>query len=597
MTNDAALLEALPVAIYTTDAEGRLTSFNEAAAQLWGRRPVLGSEKWCGALRLYLPDGSPLPHDRSALALSLREGRNFPGLEAICERPDGTRLSFLTYPTLLRDEQGQVTGAINLLIDATDRRQAEIDSARLAAIVSSSDDAIVSKSLDGIVTSWNAGAARIFGYSAEEMIGQPIFRIIPDELRAEEKQIIARLQAGERVDHFDTVRIAKDGRRVDVSLTISPLRDKTGKVVGASKIARDVTERKQSEALQRLLFDELNHRVKNTLASIQAIASQSLRRAASPAEFVSSFNGRIQALARAHDLLVEGRMTGADIMSILREQVLFGGSDGERIICAGPFLKLEPKAAVQLALVLHELSTNARKYGALSSLDCTIDIGWRTQQEPAPTLLLEWHEHGVPNVAPPSSRGFGMTMIERSLEANGGGATVTYGPDGLLWRIRMPLPKEDPFDRAIVVPPGLELDRVGLPPRPAPPGLAGRRIMVIEDEPLLAMDIEAALEELGCVVVGPAGNLAAARRLVADGVVDAALLDANLGGKPVDELAEALAAKGIPFIFATGYERGELPARFASIPILAKPFSPEQLGRRLEMLLGVGVSRAFEMGK
>lgn len=328
MTNDAALLEALPVAIYTTDAEGRLTSFNEAAAQLWGRRPMLGSETWCGALRLFLPDGSPLPHDRSALARSLREGRNFPGLEAICERPDGTRISFLTYPTLLRDEQGQVTGAINLLIDATDRRQAEIDSARLAAIVSSSDDAIVSKSLDGIVTSWNAGAERIFGFSAEEMIGQPIFRIIPDELRAEEKQIIARLQAGERVDHFDTVRIAKDGRRVDVSLTISPLRDKTGKVVGASKIARDVTERKQSEALQRLLFDELNHRVKNTLASIQAIASQSLRRAASPAEFVSSFNGRIQALARAHDLLVEGRMTGADIMSILREQVLFGGSDG-----------------------------------------------------------------------------------------------------------------------------------------------------------------------------------------------------------------------------------------------------------------------------
>ena len=152
-------------------------------------------------------------------------------------------------------------------------------SARLASIVESSDDAIISKDLDGTVTSWNVGASRIFGYYADEMIGQPITRIIPPELHNEEEEILARLKRGERIEHYETTRVAKDGSRLDISLTISPLRDKHGVVVGASKVARDVTERKRAEKLQRLLIDELNHRVKNTLAMIQAISSQSLRHA------------------------------------------------------------------------------------------------------------------------------------------------------------------------------------------------------------------------------------------------------------------------------------------------------------------------------
>src|SRR5690606_16518016 len=133
------------------------------------------------------------------------------------------------------------------------------------------------KTLDGRVTSWNAGAQRIFGYTAEEMIGQSVLRLIPPELRSEEEDMLSRLKNGERIEHFDTIRVTKDGRRIHVSLTVSPLRDRSGQIVGASKIARDVTERKQAEDMQRLLFNELNHRVKNMLAAIQAIASQSLR--------------------------------------------------------------------------------------------------------------------------------------------------------------------------------------------------------------------------------------------------------------------------------------------------------------------------------
>jgi len=170
VTNSQELLETLPVAIYTTDAAGRLTFFNQAAADLWGRRPQLGVDQWCGALRLYWADGRPLAHSDCPMAVALKQGKPVRGLEAIAERPDGSRVRFVPFPTLLHDESGQLTGAFNLLMDVTERYDAELASARLGAIVVSSDDAIVSKTLDGIVTSWNAGACNIFGYDEGEMI-------------------------------------------------------------------------------------------------------------------------------------------------------------------------------------------------------------------------------------------------------------------------------------------------------------------------------------------------------------------------------------------------------------------------------------------
>ena len=168
------------------------------------------------------------------------------------------------------------------------------------------------------------------------MIGQPILRIIPPELHDEEVEILARLRRGERIEHFDTVRLAKDGRRVDISLAVSPIRDSSGRVTGASKVARDVTERKEAEKLQRLLVDELNHRVKNTLATVQAIASHSLRRARNSEDFVSSFTGRVQALARAHHLLTERTWRGADVADLVREQVVLGVVESNRVAFSGP---------------------------------------------------------------------------------------------------------------------------------------------------------------------------------------------------------------------------------------------------------------------
>jgi len=245
------MIDALPVAVYTTDSQGRLTHFNSAAVEFSGQVPELGTDRWCVSWKLYNPDGTPLPHDECPMAVSLKEGRIIHGAEAIAERPDGTRRWFTPFPTPLRDAQGRVVGGINMLMDITEHKNAEREMAHMAAIVASSSDAIVSKTLTGIVTSWNNSAEEMFGYTAEEMIGQPILRLIPPDRRDEEDLILSRLRAGERIEHYETVRMTKSGQHLNVALTISPIRDRSGRITGASKIARDITESKRAEELLR----------------------------------------------------------------------------------------------------------------------------------------------------------------------------------------------------------------------------------------------------------------------------------------------------------------------------------------------------------
>ena len=245
------MIDALPAAIYTTDAEGRLTHFNPAAIDFSGREPELGTDQWCISWKLYHPDGRPMPHDECPMAVALKGGQVIKGTEAIAERPDGSRRWFIPFPTPLWDHQGKIVGGINMLLDITERKDAERATSLLAAIVDSSDDAIISKNLDGTITSWNKGAERLFGYTVPEAVGQHITLIVPWERRAEEEDILRRLARGERVDHFETVRRRKDGGTFDVSLTISPLHESSGRVVGASNIARDISERKRIERALR----------------------------------------------------------------------------------------------------------------------------------------------------------------------------------------------------------------------------------------------------------------------------------------------------------------------------------------------------------
>jgi PAS domain S-box-containing protein len=252
------LLDALPAAIYTTDALGRITFYNKAAAELWGTRPELGKSEWCGSWRLYRTDGAALPHDQCPMAITLKENREVRGVEAIAERPDGTRVNFIPYPTLLYDGSGGIAGAINTLVDTT-RQRAEEYAQRLASIIESTDDAVISKDLDGTITSWNRGAQAIFGYTADDVVGKPITILIPAERLDEEPTILARIRSGERIDHYETVRRRKDGSLIDISVTVSPIKNAGGKVIGASKIARDITVSRRARLEIAELREQLAH--------------------------------------------------------------------------------------------------------------------------------------------------------------------------------------------------------------------------------------------------------------------------------------------------------------------------------------------------
>lgn len=258
------LLDTLPVAAFTCDADGLITYFNQEAAKAWGRQPLLNdpADRFCGSFRLFsTEDGSLIPHADCWMARALREGKSYNCCEIIIERSDGTRVVGLAHANPIHDETGKLVGAVNVVVDISDRVRAEEMQARLAAIVESSDDAIVSKSREGRIVSWNRGAERLFGYTAEEAIGQLITLIVPEDKLDEERVFLEKLWRGERIDHIETIRVNKKGERLDISLTVSPMRDGSGRIIGASKVARDITDRKRADQSILTLKDELAHQL------------------------------------------------------------------------------------------------------------------------------------------------------------------------------------------------------------------------------------------------------------------------------------------------------------------------------------------------
>nr|WP_298719684.1 PAS domain S-box protein [uncultured Steroidobacter sp.] len=314
------LLEALPAAVYTTDAAGRITFYNKAAVEMAGRTPSAG-EQWCVTWRLYTPDGVPLPHDQCPMAIALKEDRPVRGAEAIAERPDGTRVPFVPFPTPLHDADGKLIGAINMLVDISDRKHAE--------------------------------------------------------------------------------------------------------------------------NRQKVLIDELNHRVKNTLATVQSLAMQTARHAGSLPGFVDKFQARLMALARAHDLLTESRWEHAPLQA-LASQLLAPMADAApgRVSIGGPPIALTPRAAVALTMAINELATNAAKYGSLSSDEGTLLLQWSLRDSPEgrAMLAIEWREHGGPAVLAPTRRGFGRRLMQRCIETDlRGSLDLNFDAEGLRCQMMIPI--------------------------------------------------------------------------------------------------------------------------------------------------------------
>jgi PAS domain S-box-containing protein len=327
---------------------------------------------------------------------------------------------------------GTITAYGTVTRNLTESKLAEERLSSLASIVESSDDAIVSKNLYGVITTWNRGAERIFGYTAEEAVGRPITIVIPENRQSEEREILTRIRRGERIDHFETIRQRKHGSLITVSLTVSPVKNAEGKIVGASKVARDITEQKLSQEKIATLAREAEHRSKNLLSSVQAVVNFS--NSDTPEGLKEVIQGRIQALANVHSLFVETRWIGAEISAIATQELApYCEENQGRVSIDGPPTLLEPTVAQAIAVTLHELATNAAKYGSLSDAKGHIDLKW--QHKTDGQLILRWTETGGPAVQKPTHQGFGSRVIERMIGQLRGKVQFDWLQEGLVCEI------------------------------------------------------------------------------------------------------------------------------------------------------------------
>ncbi len=436
-----ALLAALPVAVYTTDADGYITAYNAAAARLWGRKPALGQARWCGSLLLFRPDGTAMALDECPLATALRSGDAPSSAEALLERPDGGRVPFLAYPTLLRDADGKVTGAVNTLVDISDRKRQEDLQPRLSAIVASSHDAIISKDLNGIITSWNESAERVFGYAADEIVGQSVMTLIPPDRAEEEPRIIERIRRGEVVDHFETIRRRKDGTLIPISLTISPIRAADGRITGVSKIARDISDRRESEQRIRALLREVNHRVKNQFAVILSMIRETNSRTADPVQFERLVRERIMALSRSHDLMVQSDWRGAQMADLVLAHLRPTG-DEDLLALAGPPVMLNAMAVQYIGMAVLELVMNSAREGTLARGTGRIVVEWAVEADASGVerLAVRWSEPYDRPALYAEQGGFAALVLAKVTPAAvSGTAALSMDGEMLTWTLSAPL--------------------------------------------------------------------------------------------------------------------------------------------------------------
>jgi two-component sensor histidine kinase len=338
--------------------------------------------------------------------------------------------------------------------------------------------------------------------------------------------------------------------------------------VRISGVTTDVTDRKEADERQVLLAREVDHRARNALAVIQSIIR--LTRAKTVDDYVLTVEGRIKALARAHTLLSDSRWRGADLGTLVSDE-LAPYRAGDKIEIAGPNIALLPAMAQGLALALHELATNAAKHGALSSLKGRLRLSWQLLPD---VLTLQWEENGGPQIKTPSARSFGLKVIRASIEQQlGGKANFDWDVNGLRCSFSIPL-------REMAKPPQTRAARNG----GAANGAAIEfkmidkpRVLLVEDEALVGIMIQECLTEFGFQTVGPVCTASDALASAEHGHFDAAILDINLGDGSVYQVAEILSARGVPFIFVTGYDSESVDSRFSDIPILQKPIERQML--------------------
>jgi len=436
---------------------------------------------------------------------------------------------------------------------------------RFAAAINAVSDAFYAMDPDWRIVVFNAAAERYFGFPASEVLDRNLWDVFPQGRGGKYEEVCLRAKEGVR-STLIMPSVLRPGRSVEI--TVAPWDG------GVCVAITDITDRKSREAQVSQLMREVNHRSKNLLAVVQAVARQTA--AKSPREFVASFEQRLLALAKAQDLLVQGQWRHVGFEDLVRAELgHFASLIGRRIILDGPDIAVSAAAAQSFGMAFHELATNAAKYGALSNDVGAVTITWRLEEPSgaARHLFVEWREIGGPTVSPPISKGFGATvigpMVRSGLSAE---VDVMFEPAGLIWRVRSEA-------NSIVMPRPPQQNRTSQPgaaSRMEPAGQRGR-ILIVEDEPLVGMEIAEALEQAGFTVVGPAASTRDALALLASHGCDGAVLDVNLGSETSEPLALKFSSEGVPFVTLTGYAPDQTPAAFVGAPLLTKPIVTELL--------------------
>jgi two-component sensor histidine kinase len=429
---------------------------------------------------------------------------------------------------------------------------------------------------------WDEGQYHIFGVDRDR--DRDRTKLTLDDMRAmihpedwdRLQEIGQSISRGARTSQTEFRVLRPDGTVRWCIGTAAASLDDADRVVRISGVTLDITDRKEADERQDLLAREVDHRARNALAVVQSIVR--LTRASSIESYGAAVEGRIKALARAHALLSESRWQGADLRALVVEELApYRVGDTDKVSIEGPDVSLLPHLAQGLALALHELATNAAKYGALSSAAGTVELSW---QRTAEWLILRWVERGGPPVTPPATRSFGLKVIRAGVEQQLDGKVVfDWQPQGLA--CTMSIPQRDPARREAA--PGQSKDGAAAPA----PTQNGRRVLLVEDEALVAMMIQECLTECGHSVIGPINRAADALSAAKDGDFDAAILDINLGDGMAYPVAEILSARGVPFVFLTGYDAEMIDGRFGEVPILQKPIERQMLEK---IFVGKGVN-------
>ena len=427
--------------------------------------------------------------------------------------------------------------------------------------------------------SWDAGQHAIYGLVPEQFTPTPEYfnlLVVPEDrpkLRAGMQPLLERGDPYQA--EFRIVRPSGEIRWCASTATASL--DLAGKVARIAGVTIDITDRKGAEERQALLAREVDHRAKNAMAIVQSFVR--LTKADSVTEYANVIEGRIKALSRAHAILSDSRWQGADLHKLVDEELAPYRSGGDdRISVSGVHVVLDPTTAQTLALALHELATNGAKYGALSRASGKLTVKWTVEPD---AILIDWRESGGPPTHAPRKTGFGTRIIASSIERQLGGSTsFDWRREGLVCALRVPR-----VQRA-------EANGNGSAPAnnfTSPQALSGRRILVVEDEALVAMMLEDELQSLGLSIVANCGSVSDAVKAIEDKSPDAAILDVNLGGEFVYPVADRLLERGIPFVFVTGYGRESVDSRYQFVHILEKPVGRQVLENVFAQALAVPV--------